>query len=74
MTSVTADARQPVADEVRDEQHRPGGVERGRAARRRELVDRVERQELEPGPRVEVGRRRRRRGPPRPPAAVRSSR
>ena len=42
-------------------------VERGRAASRRELVDRVERQELEPGPRVELRRRRRRRGPPRPP-------
>ena len=62
-----ADARQPVAEQVGDEQHRPRGLERRRAARRRELVDGVEREELEAGPRVEVGRARRPRGPAPPP-------
>ena len=46
---------EPEAEQVRDQQHRPRGVERRRAARRRELVDRVERQELEPGPCVQLG-------------------
>ena len=52
-----ADAGQPVAEQVGDEQHRPRGLERRRAAGRCQLVDGVERQELEAGPRVELGAR-----------------
>ena len=47
-------AGQPVAEQVRDEEHRPGPGERLRAGERGQLVERVERQELDAGPLVEA--------------------
>ena len=49
-------AGQPRADEIGDEDHRRRGRERGFGLGR-ELVERVERQELQPRPRVEAVRR-----------------
>ena len=51
------DAGQPVPEQVGDQQEGPGGGQLGRSAIRRELVDRVERQELETGPGIELDRR-----------------
>ena len=50
-------ARQPRAEQVRDQQHPPGGLEGSRPARGDELVERVERHDLEAVPGIQrIGR------------------
>ena len=56
-------AGEPVGEQVREQQQRLGRLERGRAARGDELVDRVERQLLQAGDGVQLARRRPRRAP-----------
>ena len=71
--SVDRDPGQPEADEVGHQQHGPGVPPGGARAIRGQLVERVERQELEAVPGIQAGRSRTR-WTASTPAAVRSSR